>query len=112
MATDEPHLRHRQAGRDEGAGRDEDAPLAREDETWFARELGDDWLIEEPGIYRHRDSYAEDSEGTAPGKTAGTPGPAIPAQTNGRNGDEPKSDAAETETSDDHERRWTRWRRH
>jgi hypothetical protein len=32
---------------------DEDAPLARDESNWFARELGEDWEAEEPGIYRH-----------------------------------------------------------
>jgi hypothetical protein len=32
---------------------DEDAPLARDESTWFARELGEEWEAEEPGIYRH-----------------------------------------------------------
>jgi hypothetical protein len=32
---------------------DEDAPLAREDSSWFARQLGEEWQAEEPGIYRY-----------------------------------------------------------
>ena len=33
----------------DAAEQDADAPLARD---WFARELGDEWEPEEPGIYR------------------------------------------------------------
>ena len=31
---------------------DADAPLVRDDSSWFARQLGDEWRPEEPGIYR------------------------------------------------------------
>lgn len=31
---------------------DEDAPLARDDSSWFAQQLGEEWRAEEPGIYR------------------------------------------------------------
>ena len=31
---------------------DEDAPLARDDSSWFAQQLGDEWRPDEPGIYR------------------------------------------------------------
>ena len=31
---------------------DEDAPLGRDDSSWFARQLGDEWQAEEPGVYR------------------------------------------------------------
>jgi hypothetical protein len=31
---------------------DADAPLVRDDSSWFAQQLGDEWRPEEPGIYR------------------------------------------------------------
>lgn len=33
--------------------RDADEPLARDDSTWFARQLGAEWQPDEPGIYRY-----------------------------------------------------------
>ncbi len=33
--------------------RDEDSSLARDDSNWFARQLGEQWRAEEPGIYRY-----------------------------------------------------------
>lgn len=45
---------------------DEDAPLARDEPDWFARELGAEWAAEEPGIYRHVGPdrpFAEDPAG-------------------------------------------------
>jgi hypothetical protein len=32
---------------------DGDAPLARDTSTWFAQQLGEEWQVLEPGIYRH-----------------------------------------------------------
>lgn len=32
---------------------DADAPLARDQATWFARELSEEWQAVEPGIYRY-----------------------------------------------------------
>lgn len=55
---------------------DEDAPLARDESTWFARELGQEWQAEEPGIYRHVgpvSPYADDPEGDGGGD--GQPAP-------------------------------------
>jgi hypothetical protein len=30
-----------------------EAPSARDQSTWFAQQLGEEWQAEEPGIYRH-----------------------------------------------------------
>jgi hypothetical protein len=37
----------------DSAEHDADAPLARDDSNWFARQLGQEWQAEEPGIYRY-----------------------------------------------------------
>jgi hypothetical protein len=37
----------------ESGEHDADAPLARDDSSWFARQLGEEWQAAEPGIYRY-----------------------------------------------------------
>ena len=32
---------------------DADAPLARDQTSWYARELSEEWQVVEPGIYRY-----------------------------------------------------------
>jgi hypothetical protein len=39
--------------REDSTVHDSDAPLTREGSYLFARELGDGWRAEEPGIYRY-----------------------------------------------------------
>ena len=39
---------------------DADAPLARDESKWFAKQLGEEWEAEEPGIYRHVGPNADD----------------------------------------------------
>ena len=39
---------------------DADAPLARDQTSWYARELSEEWQLVEPGIYR----YVGTGEGT------------------------------------------------
>ena len=45
---------------------DEDAVLAPVTAAWLARALGEDWLEEEAGIYRHVGARADDLPPTEP----------------------------------------------
>jgi hypothetical protein len=45
---------------------DEDAALVRDDSSWFARQLGQEWESDEPGIYRFVGPAASLSDGVRP----------------------------------------------
>jgi hypothetical protein len=70
--------------------RDADDPLTRDDSTWFARQLGDDWRPDEPGIYR----YVGPSSRSEP-----------------ENGDVVAHGDANGHRDGENSRRWVPWRR-
>jgi hypothetical protein len=47
---------------------DADAPLTRDQASWYARALGEEWESVEPGIYRHLGAAASDAEGASEGQ--------------------------------------------